>query len=341
MLSLFMTTPCGDHVPRGTTGDVEIRKVGPVLVVHRNETLPRVFRKLAVEGFLSAPVVEGTRYVGYIDMMDLVKKTTDLFFGESVEAWVQFWEKEERFQETTIDDVMKTPNTFDRDPNPPICSDFSTFSALEMIVRGNYHRLAVTKPNSSRLECILTESMLISWIRQHKSLLGNLRGRSVGDLTSDLKTPVFTIHETKRAINAFNKMALENVSGVAVVDDNEELVNTISIRDLRAVGTSGEFFHRLFRPIKEFKKLGREEHSKLAPRTHYSSKLVPRRALYVTMDQTFEDVLDKMYDGNIHRVWVCESASRPKPQFVFSQVDVLRAVMHHIEQEAEGFEVTA
>ncbi len=85
--------------------------VGPVLVAQvfysylishaqarntqRDETLPRIFRvpiiilhsyrahfmlltsiaqKLAHEGFLSAPVVDGSRFVGFIDMMDLVLK---------------------------------------------------------------------------------------------------------------------------------------------------------------------------------------------------------------------------------------------------------------------------
>merc|ERR1712166_1146646 len=103
LLSLFMSTPAVDHIPRGTTGEVVIHKEGPVMTVQRDETLPRVLRKLATEGFLAAPVLDGRQYVGFISMLDLVRHTTNLFWGDTVEQWVNFWDKEERFQTTTVD----------------------------------------------------------------------------------------------------------------------------------------------------------------------------------------------------------------------------------------------
>jgi len=335
MISMFLETPVGDHLPRNTTGDAAIEKVGPVMVVHRDETLPRVFRKLTVEGFLSAPVMEGSRYVGFIDMMDLVNKTKQLFTHDTEEGWVDFWEKEARFQDTTVDDILAPTGLFDREPVPPIPSDFTSFAALEMLVRGKQHRLAVVRPGTTKLETIITQSMFISWIRQHKSLLGSLRTVLVSDIVDELKDDCVCVHQDKKTINAFNTMASKKISGVAVVDDEGLLVTGISIRDLRTVGTSGEFFHRLYRSIKEFKKLAREEHSILAPRTHYSKKQVPRKGLCVALDDTFENVLDKMYDGNIHRVFVVEDTSRPKPLKVISQVDMLRMVMDHIIKEAQ------
>merc|ERR1711957_1152980 len=120
LLSLFMSTPAVDHIPRGTTGEVVIHKEGPVMTVQRDETLPRVLRKLATEGFLAAPVLDGRQYVGFISMLDLVRHTTNLFWGDTVEQWVNFWDKEERFQTTTVDDVMRLPDTWDRDPFPPL-----------------------------------------------------------------------------------------------------------------------------------------------------------------------------------------------------------------------------
>jgi CBS domain-containing protein len=337
LTALFMSTPCGDHMPRGTTGDVEIRKVGPVLVVHRNESLPRVFRKLTVEGFLSAPVVEGTRYIGFIDMMDLVQKTKELFWGDTEEAWTSFWDKEARFVETTIDDILGLPSGFDREAVPPISSEFSTFAALEAMVRNNFHRVAIVQPNTKKLESILTQSMLISWLRQNKPLLGTLRTTLVSDILEQLPnaSKLISVNQSEKAINAFNQMAASKVSGLPVVDEEGLLVNSISIRDLRTVGTSGEFFHRLFRDIKQFKQLAREEHLKLAPRTHYSTKQVPRSGLFVTPEDTIENVLDKMYDGNVHRVYVCNDRSLPKPVSVISQVDVLRMVLDHIVKEAQ------
>jgi len=143
LLSLFMSTPAVDHIPRGTTGEVVIHKEGPVMTVQRDETLPRVLRKLATEGFLAAPVLDGRQYVGFISMLDLVRHTTNLFWGDTVEQWVNFWDKEERFQTTTVDDVMRLPDTWDRDPFPPLRPDFTTFYALEMMARTRLHRMAV------------------------------------------------------------------------------------------------------------------------------------------------------------------------------------------------------
>lgn len=341
LVGLFMNTDCGDHIPRGTTGDVEIVKKGPVMVVDRYESLPRVFRKLTTEGFLGAPVCENGRYVGFIDMMDLVLKTRNLFWGDSEELWVDFWEKEDLFQMTTVDDIMSTPNTYARDPSPPITSDFTTFSALELMVRHKHHRLAVLKPNSSKMDTILTHSMLISWIRQNKSKLGTLREETVRNIVEEEegKRPLLTIKDSQKAINAFNKMASEKVQGLAVVDDDGLLVGGISIRDLRDVGASGENFYRLFHTIKEFKKQARDDYPRLAPRTHYSNKLVPRRALYVLPTDNFEDVINKMYDGNIHRVFVCESTVRPIPVAVITQLDMLRHVLEHCKREAALCEV--
>lgn len=305
------------------------------MVVDRYESLPRVFRKLTVEGFLSAPVVENGRFVGFIDMMDLVLKTRNLFWGDSEALWVDFWDKEDSFQMTTVDDVMAVPDTYTRDPSPPITSEFTSFSALELMVRHKHHRLGVLKPNTHKLDTILTHSMFISWIRQNKTKLGFLRDVRVRDIIEEEegKRPLITIKESQKAINAFNKMASEKVQGLAVVDDDGLLVGGISIRDLRDVGADGSNFYRLFNSIKEFKKQAREDFPRLAPRTHYSNKQVPRRGLYVLPHDNFETVIDKMYDGNIHRVFVCEDTNNPVPIAVISQHDMLKLVLSHCKKE--------
>jgi len=336
LLSLFLCTPVNDHIPRGTTGDMTQRKVGPVMVLERDESLPRAFRKLVVEGFLSAPVVEGRRFIGFVDMMDMVQKTRDLFWGDTVEAWINFWEKEEKFSETTVEEVMNTPNAFDRDPSPPISTDFTTFHALEIMVNTNLHRLAVVKASTNRLKGILTQSMLISWLRQNKHLFGTLSTLSVSAMVEGWDTSSCkTINENQKVINAFTEMSNADISGMAVVDDEGLLVDAISLRDLRTVGCGGEYFHRLFRSIQEYKRLARDDHPRLAPPTHYSRQRVPRKGLFVTPASSIMTVLDKMADGNIHRVFVCDSMDRPRPIHCISQVDVLRAVLDHILEEAE------
>jgi predicted transcriptional regulator len=85
--------------------------------------------------------------------------------------------------------------------------------------------------------------------------------------------------------------------------------------------------------VEEFKQLSREAIPLAAPRTHYSKKPVPRTVLFVSEKNTFEDVIRKMDDGNIHRVFVCSQLSinrgQPEPLHVISQTDVLKQVFNH------------
>jgi hypothetical protein len=117
-----------------------------------------------------------------------------------------------------------------------------------------------------------------------------------------------------------------------VVDSDGVLVTGISVRDLRAVGSGGENFARLFGTVAELREASRREHPKQAGSSaHWSQKLLPRGALYVTPNQTFRDVLNLLNDGNLHRVFVCSTASEdrglPVPIAVITQTDVIRTVM--------------
>jgi hypothetical protein len=175
------------------------------MVVSPQDPLPRVLRQLATEGFLSAPVLEGTKYVGFIDVSMIVRAKqlfpsarlalafsshnspsnsscftlfaligrrgtspicsgsvcfvcsvcsgfTDVLLekADTEEEWVDFWEKyhclfknvakislhiytyrSDDFGSTKVEDVMKKPDEWQRDPYPPTLEGYSTFHALE------------------------------------------------------------------------------------------------------------------------------------------------------------------------------------------------------------------
>jgi CBS domain-containing protein len=232
----------------------------------------------------------------------------------------------------TVEDIMKVPDLWARDPVPPVHESCTTFNALELMVRNGLHRVVTIKPPHNKLTGILTQSMLISFLRQHKRELGHLKDKPVSEMIVGLPQ-CLTVTESSTAINAFNTMSNNDVSGLAIVDEEQTLVGCVSISDLRTVGTNGEFFHRLFRPISEFKTTGRQEHVSIASRTHFvrgARKTVPRNGLFVTPEDTFQDVLNKFADGNIHRVFVCASTTKPKPICAITQGDFLRIVMDDI-----------
>eukprot|EP00456_Euglypha_rotunda_P033982 TRINITY_DN2620_c0_g1_i23.p1 TRINITY_DN2620_c0_g1~~TRINITY_DN2620_c0_g1_i23.p1 ORF type:complete len:190 (+),score=16.24 TRINITY_DN2620_c0_g1_i23:200-769(+) len=135
---------------------------------------------------------------------------------------------------------------------------------------------------------------------------------------------VLSCNESDVTIHAFNKMIDHNVTGLAIVNSEGSLVGSLSIRDLRGVGLNVEKFYRLYLTVKDFKEIVLKEFPQLNPIT---KEEVPNSALYVVPTDTLETVINKMSDGNIHRLFVVsqESISREKPRVVsiLTQRDVM------------------
>lgn len=329
LLDSFMQNAIKDHKPRQLTGKVACEKEGNVMTVQATEYLDSIFKKLSTENFLSAPVCEGSELVGQITLLDLVRHVNSLFFGCSEDDWIDWWDKQLEFQLTPANMIINDRNEWMRDPFPAIHDTFTSFFALEKMGRDRTHTIFSTDEKTDQLNGILTQSMLVSFLRQNKVKWSKgLRDLCVDDFRGMTpKRQLQTIREDSFAINAFLKMDDMDVHGLPVVDRNGVLTDCISVRDLRGVGENGSNFSRLYQTVKRFKTQVREEHKKVAPTTHYSNKKTPLSGIFVTPEDTFEDVISKMDDGNLHRIFICttESAENgaPKPFGVISQSDIL------------------
>jgi len=281
-----------------------------------------------------------------------VQYTIELFTGESTEEWIEFWDKRQEIQQATVGQVMRkrmktnvVPDTFEdivneesrwfsqTDPFHAMHQGFSLFYAFETMSKIGVHRVPVLD-NTEDVVGILTQSMAISIIRQQKDRLGEMANCKVSEMMNILAPDVVTVKEEDKTITAFRRMVEHNVSGLAIVDGEGVLKGTISVRDLRGVGMSGERFSRLFMPVKAFKELVLKEFPKVAPETHYQPADVPRQPLCVTEDETLWDVIDKMHDGNIHRIFQISKesmdAGKPKPVRVISQRNVVSFILNKL-----------
>lgn len=324
-LDAFLKNEVSNHRPRRTTGKVVVEKHGTVVTVADTDYLPTIFEMLSTEGFLSAPVMEGSKVVGQITLLDLVKHVNSLFYSTSQGEWANFFGSKLQFCTTPASVLIQKP---ERLGFVTMNKYFTSFSGLEMMARHKNHSILLMD-ESDRLCGILTQSMLVSFLRQIKNKwpisFKNLKVRDFKGLPPYAKLQ--TIAEDETAINAFLKMQEYDVYGLPIVDHRGVLTGCISVRDLRGVATDGTKFHRLFETVRRFKDETRAEHERLAPTTHYSGRRTPYGAVYVTPDDTMEDVINKMDDGNLHRVFVCSTDShrknRPVPTGVISQCDVL------------------
>jgi CBS domain-containing protein len=164
--------------------------------------------------------------------------------------------------------------------------------------------------------------MVISLIDQEMFRFGELRDIPVSQITRGLINKIETVNINSSAADAFKKMVRMNLSGFPVVNNDNELEDTISVRDLRGIGPQAGNFDILFNSIAVFK----EKCRKLFP------SQTPTSPIYVTNNDTFSRVILNMRDGNIHRIIVCKlnRANRPQPTHVITQRDILRFLLYQL-----------
>jgi len=313
--------PLEQNNPRATTGTIPIFKSNGVVCVHSHEKITDVFKKLVIEGFLSAPVLnKNNKYIGQIDMLDLVDYTVRLFgaiekYERTARGWASFFEEERQWKDATARDVMRRRSMVPRaaDASYPVLRGFSLFHPYEILARTGLRRIPVVDERSN-IVGLVTQSMCISLLRQNQQRLAPILDLRVREMEAVLG-PLISIRSDEKAIEGFRLMADKNISGLAVVDKEGVLVDTLSIRDLRGIGTDIERYHRLFYEVAFFKELLKSEYR----------RQTPAAPLFCTHDSTLRDVLKMMDDGNIHRVWVCtlDDKRRPIPTGVISQKDVM------------------
>jgi CBS domain-containing protein len=319
LLLYFARFPLDQLAPRSTTGTIRVWKSGNAVTVRQDERVTRAFFKLVTEGFLSAPVLDDRgRYVGIVDLLDLVAFTVELFdeakLQPTEDQWKQFIEKEKVFWEAKVGDVIKK---IGRESDHPVFRGFSVLQAMEIFARTGVHRVAVLDEYQNVVG-ICTQSMIISLLSQGLDMMGAMKLMAVRELHSNLCQNVFLIKEDQKAIEGFKMMVEKRVHGVAIVDNQGAMIDTLSVRDLRGIGTNASKFRRLYEQVKNFKEAVRQDFAQQTPKT----------PITVTENDTLERVIKLMDDGNIHRVFeVVPSNGKVKPKHVISQVDVIRFVL--------------
>ncbi|KAM9953031.1 hypothetical protein ACTFIR_008089 [Dictyostelium discoideum] len=286
----------------------------------RNDNLTKVFKGLTERGFLSVPVFQQTdkkRWYGFIDLLDIVRYVTHHFGSEKMSIEQDFWklsEEEEKFKTLTVNDVMRYPHTKDNRFSP-ITQNYSLFSAFEIFARDpNVHRIPILDNMANRhLVSILTQSQLVKYVYDNMSLLGNKKDLIVKNMSGIQMGGVVTVKSSILAIEAFKILEEKDINGVAVLNDKGELIDTLSVRDLKAIATDGSFFWKLYKPVEEF--LGFIKNDQITVR--------PRNPVFCMDGDTFEAVLTKIYTNSIHRLFIVDSMETMKPIGVISLSDLL------------------
>lgn len=293
---------------------------GRIFICQRTDKVVDVWQGLIRHNFLSVPVLQKTKdkYYGFVDLADIVMFVLRMFGDEKLNIDRDFWEmykQEEYMAQKTVNDIMVYPISR-RNPFSPVKKGYTLFSSLELLAKEpGLHRIPVIDQNR-KLVNIITQSQVLKFIHDNMNILGTVRNKPVTQFPT-YNTHVHVINENEKAIDAFKLMTSHHVSGMAVINDQGKLVGNISLRDLKAIASDGRFFWRLYQTVKNFlQKIKREFQEKDGR---------PKSVVVATSSDTLEDVIKKIVQNGIHRVFIVDE--NHKPTGVISLKDILLEII--------------
>jgi len=296
-----------------------------IVSVSNEDSVRVAFEKLVKNNILSAPVRAGLHeenqntYTGFVDMLDLVdfvvKKihigSQELATVEEVQTRLN--ELQETLNHSTVKDLLVSPSHRSTLSCYPVPDGVTIFSVFDMLAWSGSYRLPVLN-SSKKVVNVITQSMLMKYIFENIQLVPqHVREKPVREFVDN--ATVVTLHESKRAIHACQLMCEKGVNGIAIVNDEGQIVDSFSVKDLRGVGLEAQQIWRLFMPVLIYKK----KQVDLFPHA------VPSILVQATLDDPFEKVLQLFVGNRTHRVWVVDSVTG-KPTHRITPQQMLQVV---------------
>lgn len=262
-----------------------------VVFASENDSIGDVFTNLVKNNILSVPVYSGEmRLVGFLDILDILhflsERVVDYSKGGPFDSigWFASWHSVQAVKDVKCKDII---NISQRNPNLSAQHDLSVQLTLDSMGAYNLHRIAIVKGDT--LVGILTQTKLLDFFFKHNFLedIGNIAKMTAGQMQLGYKK-VFTTTTSTKAIDAFRFMIENQVSGLAVLNDEGQIVGNISASDIRELGFEFNLFSKLFVSIKDF----------------FGENAKPLQA--VNPETTFKKIVEIFHTSKVHRVYVVE-----------------------------------
>jgi CBS domain-containing protein len=258
-----------------------------------HETVGSVFNKLAENNILSVPIYDpkSKKFYAFLDLIDIVTNTLELQQEYPLREKAGI-EDEEFGNEPCLDLVNKSQRNFYH-----TIEDTATLQkAVNELCTTKAHRLAVLNKDNE-LVSILTQSKIIQYLAKLVDDL-QLGNKKIKDLCLG-KTPVISINLNKsRALDAFKTIQMNNISGLAIVDDDGAIVDNLSVSDLKLLEYNKKVFDALLEPLEKFLKRKSDDATITKP-------------VVITQDSTLRDVLNILTKTRVHRLYVVDNHKRP------------------------------
>jgi len=299
-----------------------------LVTIKHNEEIDKAFAKLFDNRILSAPVLDDEgKVTGILAMIDIavfavnLAKTSQTLVSmlglpvEHPEMMANFDNVPDLFTGdkrlelafgSSATDFMK--NFSRRNPTKSVSYAGSWWDVVKALTE--VHRVVVLDAQG-RLVNYITQSDIVKLLHQ-RALFNDTTKKSIAELNI-ASSPVISVKDNQRALEAFKLIALNGIEAVPVLSsETGKVVGNISASDIRIMTPSSDAIDSLYLAIPEFAKR----------MVKYN---VPSTPVTVTSSMTLGKVVELLMKHKIHRVYVVDGGAL---KGVVSMTDVLRALVH-------------
>jgi len=292
---------------------VTIEKLLPpnqkIITIQSSETIPNALKTLALHNIYCAPVLEGNKIIGLLDLVDIVTFIVNIFTDEDLMA-TNFFSKLHMEQRWYSEHTGEILNLSHKNPLVTVKMSDSLKLAVQFLHTKKCRRLLVEN-NEGKIAGILTQSAIIEWLNSNLSSLNEVGEKSIEGLGSE---KLFSVYYNQPVIDAFKLMSENRITSIAVLESNGKIFSNVSAKDLKVVVNNHDMFSNLFKSTQQFISLSRQ----LIYETEFAAAIVCHE------NDNVEHVIKKLFVSKIHRIYVVDSYFRPVR--VISLTDILALV---------------
>jgi len=269
-----------------------------LIFLNSNASISEGFQVLINNNISSVPIFDdaSNTYSASLSLLDVVIHALDTLTPTDEDessillAMTNFCDKIE-FRRHKAKDIAEKS----KKPPPVVGKEVSIEQVVDIMVKTKAHHVLV-RNESGALINVITQTRIIESVSMLFGVdpqLTELGVQTVGKLGLGLRD-VISVQETTKTADAFRKIAENNVSGIAVVDKNDELIGNISTRDLRAIKHNALFINLLHLPVRQYQEACQKEYG------------VPNLLVKCTKEDTYRTVMERIVENKVHRCYIVD-----------------------------------
>jgi len=299
-----------------------------IATVLKSDTVSQCLKTLIEGKVHSAPILEdGTslKPIGIASMKNLINIFLSKFNEDDFTDLQKLECKKNELANKSLESLLENFKAYD----PPYFLPLgATLLDAVYLMDERTDSVIICDEKNMRIANVITQSKFIDIITTMLDFLPESL-KSIRELNIGFKE-VFTVGENSKIIEGFKLMNKKNITGVGVVDKEGRLIGSLSVNDLKAIGSDMKNLPSLVVSVKDF--LKQVDRTSLKPEYKpsplqeeiFGSKKNPDNPdiIHVNEEATLARVIKMMDFYRVHRIYITNSEM--KPIGVITSSDVIR-----------------